>query len=58
MIHLILWLAIAGFAAWMVLQIPMPAIFKNVIIGIMAIVLVIYTLQVLGVNTGFHRIVP
>jgi hypothetical protein len=56
MIHLILVLAICGFAAWLVLQVPMPTIFRNVIFGIMVILLVIWTLQTLGVNTGFPRI--
>ncbi len=56
MIHLILVLAICGFAAWLILQIPMPSIFKNIILGIMVICLVIWVLQILGVATGFPRV--
>lgn len=55
MIHLILVLAVSGFVAWVVLQIPMPQIFKNIIFGIMVITLVIFTLQTLGIDTGFPR---
>lgn len=55
-IHLILVLAIVGFLCWLVLQIPMLPIFRNVILGLMVIVLIIWVLQVFGVNTGFHRL--
>lgn len=56
MVHLILVLAITGFACWLILQIPMPAIFKNIIFGLMAFVLVIWLLQMLGIDTGFRRL--
>ncbi len=56
MIHLILVLALCGFAVWVILQIPMPQIFKNIIIGIVCIFLVLWVLQALGVNTGFTRL--
>jgi hypothetical protein len=56
MIHLILVLAIVGFIVWLILLIPMPAVFRNIIVGIVAIFAVIWALQMLGVNTGFPRI--
>lgn len=56
MIHAILVLAILGFVVWCVLQIPMPQIFRNIILGVIAIFAVIWTLQMLGFNTGFPRI--
>lgn len=56
MIHILLVLAITGFAVWLILQIPMPAIFKNVIIGVIAIFLIIWALQMLGFDTGFRRL--
>jgi hypothetical protein len=51
-ISLILALAIFGFLVWLVLQIPMPQVFKNVIIGVVCLFLVIWVLQMLGVETG------
>lgn len=56
MIHAILVFAIFGFAVWVILQLPMPAIFTKIIIGLVAIMAVIYALQVVGVNTGFPPI--
>lgn len=56
MIHFVLLLAIVGFICWLILQIPMPQIFKNVILGVICIVVVLWALQVLGVSTGFPRI--
>ena len=56
MIHALLVFAIFGFAVWIILQLPMPTIFKNIIVGLVAIMAIIYALQVVGVNTGFPRI--
>lgn len=56
LITIILVLAIAGFCAWAVLQIPMPQPFKNIILGVIIIVLVLWILQVFGVDTGLGRI--
>lgn len=56
LLSILIVLAIAGFCCWLVLQIPMPQAFKNVIIGIMILFLVIWTLQVLGFDTGLPRL--
>lgn len=52
LISLILALAIAGFICWIILQIPMPAVFKNIILGIICLFLVIWVLQSLRIVTG------
>ena len=52
LIELILVLALVGFVVWLILQIPMPPPFRNVIIGIVAVFLILYVLQMLGVHTG------
>ena len=51
MLSLILALALVGFCVWLILQIPMPQVFRNVIIGIVVVALIVYLLQWLGVNT-------
>jgi len=56
MIHLLLVLAIFGFIGWLITQIPMPSIFRNIIIGIMSILAILWALQVFGVHTGFPRV--
>lgn len=56
MITLILTIAVFGFIAWLVLQIPMPAIFRSVLLGVMCLLLVVWVLQVLGVPTGLPRL--
>ena len=53
MVAIILTIAIAGFIVWIVTQITMPILFKNIIYGVVAIFLIIWVLQVLGFNTGF-----
>lgn len=52
LIGLILVLAICGFFAWLVLQIPMPAVVRNIVIAVMCIFVVIYVLQFFGLNTS------
>ncbi len=54
LISLIVSIAIAGFLVYLALQIPLPQVFKNVIIGLVTLFLVLWVLQELGVNTGFH----
>ncbi len=56
MIHLILVLAIFGFLAWLVLQIPMPELFKKVLYGVFILIFVLWLLQFMGVDTGFGRL--
>lgn len=47
-IAILIGLAIVGFLAWLVLQIPMPPVFKNIIIGVVVLVLVLWLLQQFG----------
>lgn len=54
-VGLILVLALMGAVVWLILQIPMPGIFKNVIMVVVAIVLVLWLLQAIGVSTGLPR---
>ncbi len=56
MIHLLLSIAIVGFICYLVLMIPMPPIFKNIILGVIVICAVIWALQMFGVHTGFPRL--
>jgi di/tricarboxylate transporter len=52
LISLILALAICGFLAWLVLQIPVPVPVRNIIVAVICVFLVIWILQQFGVNTG------
>lgn len=56
LLPIILALAIIGFLCWILLQIPMPQVFRNVIIGVMILFLVLWVLQALGVVTGLSRL--
>lgn len=51
---LILPIAFVGFLVWLVLQLPMPAPFKNVIIGVAIFGLILYVLSGFGLIHGFH----
>lgn len=61
-IHLIIVLAVIGFALWILLTyVPMPDPFKKVIIAIVALALILVVLEFVGVDTGLnfgHRIGP
>ena len=52
-LSLLLTLAIAGAIVYLITLIPMPPVFKNVIIVIATIFLLLYVLQSFGVTTGF-----
>lgn len=50
MITLILTLALVGFVVWAITTyIPMPPLFKTVIIVIVAVLLLLYVMRVLGI---------
>ena len=51
-LSLLITIALVGFVVWLILQIPMPDAFRNVILGIVVLVLVLYVLQVFGIHTG------
>ena len=48
LISLVVFLAVAGFVVWLILQIPMPDIFRKVIIGLIVLFLVLWILQQVG----------
>lgn len=52
LISLIITLAVLGFVVYLITLIPMPTIFRQVIIGIVCLVLIIWVLQSLGLVTG------
>lgn len=55
-VSVLLALAICGFLTWLVLQIPMPQIFRSLIVGLVIVFLVVFILQHFGIATGFPRI--
>lgn len=48
LISLIITVAILGFLCWLVLQIPLPQPFRNIIIGIIILFMVLWVLQQFG----------
>jgi hypothetical protein len=50
LISIILTIAIIGLVVWIILQIPMPAPFKNVIIGVALLLILLWLLKHLGVD--------
>lgn len=52
LISLLVVLVIVGFVAWALLQIPMPAPFKNIILGVLVLFVVLYVLQSFGLIGG------
>jgi hypothetical protein len=55
-ISFILSIAVVGFIVWIILQIPMPAVFRSIIIGLVAFALVLYVLQLGGYPVAFFPI--
>jgi len=51
-IGIVLVLAICGFFVWLILQIPLPKPFPQIIIGVICLLLVLWILGLLGVHTG------
>jgi hypothetical protein len=52
-VQIVLVLALVGFLVYLIVTyIPMPDIFQKGIIGIVCFALIVFLLQVLGVNTG------
>lgn len=54
LISLLVVLVIAGFVCWLALQVPMAQPFKNVIIGVICLFLVLWLLQQLGLLSGMR----
>lgn len=58
MIELILAIAFLGFLVWVVLQIPMPEVFRNLIVGLVCFAAVIIVLQTVGLIHWHHLALP
>jgi len=56
MISLLITIAIAGFVVWMISLIPMPQIFRTIIFGFAALILILYALRVFGLYTGLPNV--
>jgi hypothetical protein len=52
LVGIILTLAIVGFLVWLVTQISMPQVIRNIIVAVVVIFLVVFVLQRLGINTS------
>lgn len=55
-IDLVVYIALAGFLVYIVTTIPMPAVFRNLIVGLACFAVVIWVLQSLGYLHGFLRL--
>lgn len=53
LVELVFYIALVGFLVWVVLQIPMAAPFKNLIIGVVIFAVVFWLLQSFGLLHGF-----
>lgn len=53
MISILVAIAVVGFLCWLILQIPAPPIFKNVMMGVMILCLVLWLLSAFGL-VGEH----
>jgi hypothetical protein len=59
LIYLVLGLALIGFVVWIIVTyIPMPGLFKQLIIVLVAIVIVLYLLNVFAGGSGGHLRLP
>ncbi len=56
LLPLLIVIAIFGFAVWIILQISMPAIVKNIIIGVATLFVVIFLLQQFNIPTGLPAV--
>ncbi len=53
LLSLVLTIAVVGVITWLILQIPMPAPFRNIILGIVVLFVIVWVLQQLGLISGF-----
>lgn len=56
LIPVLIALALLGFIVWVILQIPMPEVVRRIIIGVVVVIVVLYVLQIFGVQTGVPQI--
>lgn len=50
MISLILTIAVLGFVVWLIMQIPMAPVFRNIIMAISIFLLILILLQMVGIE--------
>jgi uncharacterized membrane protein YeaQ/YmgE (transglycosylase-associated protein family) len=53
LLSLVLTIAVVGVITWLILQTPMPAPFRNIILGIVVLFVIVWVLQQLGLISGF-----
>lgn len=53
---MILVIALVGFLTWLILLIPMPQVFRQIIIAILCAGVIVWILQSFGISTGLPRI--
>lgn len=56
LISLIVAIALTGFLCWMVMQIPLPAQFRNIIMAVVVVFLVLFLLQEFGLISGIRTL--
>lgn len=55
-ISLILTIAVIGIVVWFILQLPMPAVFRNLIIALVTLFVLIWLLEQFGMVNGLTRL--
>lgn len=57
LISLVVTIAVLGFIVWAVLTyVPMPPVFQKLLVGTVALVLILYLLQIFGVLGSLHSV--
>ena len=55
-ISILLSVALFGFIAWMVCQIPMPDPVRKILVAVICVVLILWVLGLFGVHTGLPTV--
>ncbi len=56
LVSLLIVLVVVGFVAWLILQVPLPAPVRNIILGVIVLFLVLWVLQQFGLIAGPLRL--
>ena len=56
LLTLVILLALVGFVCWLIMQIPMPAPFQRIMLGVICLFLVLWLLQQFGLIGGNLRL--
>lgn len=55
-IYLLISIAVVGFIVSLIIEIDMPPVFKNIIVGVAALAVILYVLNFFGLDIGPIRI--